>query len=124
MAQVTSRFRALMGELRRQASFRTGDEHTILWGWLGFMEHHVNRLEKGLSETDAALAIEALRSGRNQAEGHLDDIRSSKAPPHVTAAEVDAARVRYAAIVEDQPWALPSLLHPKGQYGGVRKPKS
>lgn len=125
MAQVTRRFRLLMGDLRRQAYFRSGDEKTILLGWSDGLERQINRLETGgMSPADTALAIEALRHMRNEAEGDLDDIMSSKAPPHVSEAECDAARVRYAARVADAPWNLPSLVKPKGQWGGKRETKS
>ena len=125
MAQITRRFRLLMGDLRRQAYFRSGDEKTILLGWSDALERHINRLEKGgMPENDQLLAIEALRHIRNEAEGDLDDIMSSKAPPHVSEAERDAACARYAARVADAPWAMPNLVKPKGQWGGKREPKS
>lgn len=121
MAQATRRFRLLMGDLRRQAYFRSGDEKTILLGWSDGLERQINRLEKGgLAENDQLLAIEAMRIMRNEAESDMDDISSSKAPPHVTEAERDAARARYAARVADAPWALPNMVRPKGQHGGKR----
>ena len=77
MAQVTRRFRLLMGDLRRQAYFRSGDEKTILLGWSDALERQINRLEKGgMPENDQLLAIEALRHMRNEAEGDMLVFRS------------------------------------------------
>ena len=121
MAQVTRRFRLLMGDLRRQAYFRSWDEKAILLGWSGLLEHHIGRLLTGkLTESDLALAADALDDAWIKSWRHLDDIRSSKAPPHVSAEEREAARLRYAAIVADAPWNLPNAVKPKGSWGGKR----
>ena len=121
MAQVTRRYKTHMSTLRRQASFRGGDEHTILIGWAGLLEHHVNRLEAGgLDEGNIALALDALDDALVKSWRHLDDIASSKSPNNCSPAEMEAARARYRAIVEEAPWARPAAVKPKGQWGGKR----
>ena len=121
MAAVVKRYQEHVSLLRKQASFRSGDEKAILLGWSGLLEHHIGRLLAGkLNESDLALAVDALDDAWIKSWRHLDDIRSSKAPPHVSAEEREAARLRYAAIVADAPWNLPNAVKPKGQWGGKR----
>ena len=74
----------------------------------------------GMSEGDVELALDALDTALVRSGRHLDDIMNSKAPPHFSAADLEKAKVRYAAIVADAPWALPTLVKPKGQWGGKR----